>query len=172
MLDVVAKLKQKSLPRLRQGGDTIVEVLVSITILSMILGGAYVVTNTSLNDTRDAQEHSNATQLVASQFEQLRSASVTNSGVIFGPTLNNVPFCMVSGSDTPVMTPSSSCVVDTTGAPASSGEQPQYSLSITRTATLSGSLTYDTFAVTATWDSLRSGGGKDVVQMSYRLDAL
>lgn len=155
--------------RLAERGDTIVEVLISITILSLILGGAYVTTSHSLNDTRDAQEHSNATKLIETQLEELRSAASTNAGTIFSNTLQ--PFCMTGGSDTLVTLPSTSCTVGTTGAPISSpSQQPQYGLRIDRTATTAGGLTYYTFTATASWDSLINGG-KDMVQMSYRLDA-
>lgn len=165
-VSLIAHRKQQGIARRAQRGDTIVEVLISITILSLILGGAYVTTNHSLQDTRDAQEHSNATKLIEAQIEQLRSAAATNS-TFFAATLP--AFCMVSGSTTPASLPNGSCVVDTTGAPAASGTQPQYALQVTRTSTTVGGLNYYTFTAQATWSSV-IGGEQDSVQMSYRLN--
>ncbi|HEY8999431.1 MAG TPA: prepilin-type N-terminal cleavage/methylation domain-containing protein [Candidatus Saccharimonadales bacterium] len=160
--------RKRAVVRRSQRGDTIVEVLISITILSLILGGAYVTTNHSLLDTRDAQEHSNATKLIETQLEELRSAAAVNPGALFATTLP--PFCMVSGSTTPASLPNGSCTVDTTGTPVSSSStQPQYALRVTRTQTTAGGLNYYTFTAQATWDSV-IGNGQDAVQMSYRLD--
>lgn len=167
LMSLIMHRKRQTSARRSQRGDTIVEVLISITILSLILGGAYVTTNHSLLDTRDAQEHSNGTKLIETQIEQLRSAASTNPTAFFAATLP--AFCMVSGSTTPASIPNGSCVVDTTGAPASSGTQPQYSLQITRTSTTAGGLSYYTFTASATWSSV-IGGQQDSVQMSYRLN--
>jgi Tfp pilus assembly protein PilV len=54
-----------------QTGDTIVEVLLSIAVLSSVLGGAFVSANHSLKSTRAAQERGEALKLVESQVEQL-----------------------------------------------------------------------------------------------------
>lgn len=54
-----------------QGGDTIVEVLISIAILGTVLAGAYVTSNRSLLAERTAQEHTEALTLAESQVESL-----------------------------------------------------------------------------------------------------
>jgi len=160
--------RKRPLARRSQRGDTIVEVLISITILSLILGGAYVTTNHSLLDTRDAQEHSNATKIIETQLEELRSTTAANPTAFFAATLP--AFCMVNGSTAPATVPNGSCTVDTTGTPiSSSSTQPQYALQITRTKTTAGGLDYYTFTASATWSSV-IGNGKDAVQMSYRLN--
>lgn len=56
-------------------GDTIVEVLIAITIISSILGGAYVAVNSSLNGSQDSLERSAGTKLAEAQIERLKSIS-------------------------------------------------------------------------------------------------
>lgn len=58
-------------------GDTIVEVLISIAILSVILTGAYVTSNQSLNNIRQAQERIQALGFAQTQIEDLRAQSAT-----------------------------------------------------------------------------------------------
>src|SRR5687767_4350813 len=56
---------------IRERGDTIVEVLIAIAVVSLILGGAYTTTNRSMQATRSAQERSVALTLAESQIERL-----------------------------------------------------------------------------------------------------
>jgi len=67
----------------RQAGDTIVEVLIALTILGLALSIAYATASRSLTAIRLANETSNATAIAKSQVEQIRSASAL-------PTVN---FC-------------------------------------------------------------------------------
>lgn len=148
----------------RQRGDTIVEVLISIAVMSLVLGGAYVTTNRNLLATRAAQERTNAISLVESQLEQIKSLSGTDPEVIFDP---NVPaeFCItqdrtVAGAD------SVDCRVDTSGAPTE--VEPVYNLLITRTGP-DANQGY-IFNVTNTWTD-PSGRQDNQVQMIYRVYA-
>ena len=50
----------KRLRALSERGDTLVEVLIAIAVVSLILGGAFVTTNKNLQATREAQERGNA----------------------------------------------------------------------------------------------------------------
>ena len=68
----------------RQRGDTLVEVLIAIAVVSLILGGAYVTTNRSLYATRAAQERGNALKLAESQIEQLKGIVASNPTAVFG----------------------------------------------------------------------------------------
>ena len=54
-------------------GDTIVEVLFSIMIISLILSGAFVTSNTSLLNIRAAQERAQALGVAQAQVETLRA---------------------------------------------------------------------------------------------------
>lgn len=55
----------------KQAGDTIVEVLISISVVSLVLGGAFAIAQRSLKNSRQAQEHSEALQLANKQVELL-----------------------------------------------------------------------------------------------------
>jgi type II secretory pathway pseudopilin PulG len=144
------------LTRLKQGGDTIIEVLIAMTIVSLILGGAYVTTNNSLLATRDAQEHDEALQLVQSQIEALKAIVATNATAVFGPSAPN-PFC-ITNVTTVDSSSSANCTMDSAGIPVTT--QPAYKVVITRTNS--------DFAVEATWPSV-IGVYNDQIQINYRL---
>jgi len=58
---------------LNQVGDTIVEVLVCIAVISGVLGTAYAIMNNSVQSNQSSQEHNNALKVAESQLEQLKS---------------------------------------------------------------------------------------------------
>ncbi len=60
--------------RLGSTGDTIIEVLISIAVVSMIIGGAFTSANRSLNATQAAKERDQGIRLAETQIEQLRAA--------------------------------------------------------------------------------------------------
>jgi prepilin-type N-terminal cleavage/methylation domain-containing protein len=146
----------RHLAKLQQRGDTIVEVLVAITIVSLILGGAYVTSHNSLIATRDTQEHANALQLAQIQVEWLRTLENTNSLIFTTPT----PFC-ISSSGTPVV----ACTVDSTGAHNANPALNIYKVEITN-RTGGGNGPY-TFTTQASWPGLQND--KDQVQLIYRV---
>lgn len=96
------------LTRINNTGDTIVEVLIAIAIVSLVLGGAYVSTNRSFQTTRTAQERGEALKLAESQVEAIRQALEQNSPnvvsiddfCIDGGTLHNSPCELVVGGVT------------------------------------------------------------------------
>lgn len=143
--------------KLRQRGDTLVEVLIAIGVISSILGGAYVVTNKSLTSSRDAQERGNALKLSEGQIERIKAAVVSNPDDVFGPGAPS-PFCLDS-SNTPVATSNNACRVNALGANAAAGEVPQYQFSITRSG--------NTFNLSTTWTNVR-GTGNNRVDLSYK----
>lgn len=57
---------------LNQAGDTIVEVMIVLSILGLAMGTAYATANRSLLNARQAQESSIATGIAQSQIEQIR----------------------------------------------------------------------------------------------------
>ncbi len=61
--------------KLRFRGDTIIEVLISITVVSVILGGAYASSNRSLSATRQAQERGESLKLAEAQLERLKTVA-------------------------------------------------------------------------------------------------
>lgn len=145
--------------RLMQRGDTIIEVLISIAVVSVILGGAFVTTRRSQEGVRDSQEHAQALKLVESQLEQLR-AEATKTGAVF---TTGAPFCMYNRAPVSTAGPTGAdCKQSSSGQ--SSTQQPYYNLSITRTTSNGGYL----FAIQAQWDSV-TGHGAAQEQMVYRL---
>ncbi|HSX35895.1 MAG TPA: hypothetical protein VLH84_03090 [Patescibacteria group bacterium] len=146
----------------RERGDTIVEVLIAVAIASLILGGAYVVSNTSLNATRAAQERGIALKLGQSQMEQLKSVvqnSVT-SPQVFGSGAPAV-FCITGGTTVVDFTTNlSQCQVDSSGTPVPASVQPQFTLKVTHTGSQ--------FTLLETWPDV-SGKQTDHLQLDYRV---
>lgn len=56
-------------------GDTIVEVLIAVAVVSLVVATAYAVVNKSVTAIQSAQEQSYAQKLVEQQVELLRTAS-------------------------------------------------------------------------------------------------
>ena len=79
-----------------QRGDTIVEVLISMLIVSIVLAGAYVTVNKAAIGVRNSQEHAEALKLAQSQVEQVRqdASKKTGSQVFGGPA--DLPFCIAN----------------------------------------------------------------------------
>ena len=148
-------MQLRRLHQLTQRGDTIVEVLIAIAVISLILGGAFVLTNRSLQGTRAAQERLNAIKLVEGQLEQVKNLSRTNNGAIFGSS-TPASYC-IDTSSTVQSTSDASCRVNTDGAPTSG--DPAFNLSISRAG--------NTFTVKAVWDSVL--GNQDNVEMKYNV---
>lgn len=57
---------------LSQKGDTLVEVLIAMVIVSVVLGGAYVSSNNSFKATQTAKERDIALRVAESQVERIR----------------------------------------------------------------------------------------------------
>lgn len=136
-------------------GDTIVEVLIAIAIISLILGGAFILTNRSLKGTQSAQERLNAIKLVESQLEQVKNLAATDGDAVFG---SSVPpsFC-VNNSGGVVSSSNAGCKVGINGNPATA--EPIFNLSITRSG--------NTFTVRNVWNNVR--GSQDNIEMKYRV---
>ena len=58
--------------RLRETGDTIVEVLVAIAVISAVVGTAYAITNRSVQTNQTSQERGQATKEAEAQLETLK----------------------------------------------------------------------------------------------------
>ena len=122
-------------------GDTIVEVLVAIMVISSVLAGAYVSTRSSINATRTAQERGEALKLAESQVEQIKVAANTGTPDVIAAA----DFCISAG----VLT--ASCIT-TTG--------------VAYTTITSHDTGSNEFAVKVTWDGL--AGGINSVELDYK----
>lgn len=136
--------------RLRDSGDTIVEVLICTAIVSSVLAGAYSSASRSLYQIQKAQERVEATKLVEQQAERLKAASKLL-------TASSTGIYMASP-------PASFCLNETLtfGATCSFGLGGRYTLGITRGGD------NRTFAVRAVWDRI-GGGVPEEINAVYRV---
>lgn len=138
-----------------QRGDSIVEVIIVLAVLSLALSIAYATSNQSLLATRQAQENSQATEILRSQLETLRSYTAvdsTSANYIFRAT----KFCIDSGGAVKDIIPAGPCT-----------QRNLYDIAIQYVAS-SGTGSLNTFTATATWADAQ-GHGDDVVTLVYRL---
>jgi Tfp pilus assembly protein PilV len=156
---------------LQEHGDTIVEVIISIAVISLVIVGAYVVTNSSLNETIASQERLSATQLAGQQIEQLDDLAAndpTNS--IFNAAVP-APFCLTNTQppasqqepvSVVVIPDPSLCVVKTNGE---SEQTVPFTISITRS--VNGNSTTNTFTTEVTWTG--PDGADENIDLIYRV---
>src|ERR1039458_1298003 len=159
-------------------GDTIIEVLIVLTILGFAISIAYSSASRSLADAEQAEENSYATELAQSQIEEGRTmvnqSTEDGAGNISG--LSNVhpkdvtQFCMTNGASVPVS--AANCQYPSSGVP--------YTWSVvlcqirtavcTQTTASSPGFPYpytNDFQIQVVWpDAL--GQGQDTVTLSYR----
>lgn len=139
----------------RERGDTLVEVLIAIAVVSLILGGAYVTTNRSLQATRAAQERSIALKLAESQIERIKGLAASDPDVLFGAPS---PFCISAATGLPVDASDEACAVNESGAPTS--DEPVFRISIARDS--------NQFTLTEAWFNV-NGQVEDNLQLRYRV---
>lgn len=135
---------------LNQVGDTMVEVLISMAIVSMILGGAYVTSNKSLIAIRDAQEHVDALKLASAEVELIKSITPTPGLICY--TLDGT-----------MQTIATNCTLTNTGAINSTNISPSYKVAITVDAA-------GTYKVKVNWDTVTGVINGGNVEMYYRAD--
>jgi type II secretory pathway pseudopilin PulG len=131
-------------------GDTIVEVMIVLAILGMALGISYATASASLNATQQAQEATQATSLLQSQIEDLRSLSAVQDPDQSHDIYNTSDFCMSGGSQPTVEMTTASCVHGI------------YTIAIAYDKTT------DIFSAKATWNDL-GGPDLDTATLFYRV---
>lgn len=163
---------------LNQAGDTIVEVLIAMAVVSLVLGGAYATANRSFLSIKLAQERSEALKLAEDQLEQLRveqQTATTNNTVNNPNSLFNraTIFCMNGGMQTshnPVVNMGSLPAFETedysTYLPVcKGGSGSNYNFAINRS---SPATDYYIFTVNVRWGGIRAG--QHQVTLSYKLN--
>lgn len=133
--------------RFNQRGDTIVEVLIALAIMSLVLAGAYATVDRNIKSSQQAQEHSRALEVAGSQLEQLKSY------ISAGNSVNSSSFCMYNGA--PDTNPAHCKVDDNTG-------DQRYTVLMTKTVV--GADT--TFKSSVTWAGIH--GGTDQIDLLYK----
>lgn len=151
-----------SILRTKQSGDTIIEVLIAVAVISMILAGAFVVVSHSTHAVRDSEEHAEALALLQGQVERLRSLAVSGNTAVYGPSI----FCIDSSNN-----------VQTgfgyTSIPPLSGDSwSQYPASCRGVNTLyNESISYDSstqvFTFISRWDSVTND--RSQVELFYKI---
>ena len=126
-------------------GDTIVEVLIAIGIVSLVLTTAYAVTNKNVSSIQQVQEQGYAQKLVEQQVELLRAA-------VTKPTANGC-FDPNTGS---FVSPTSNAICQ----PLSGNTT--YNLEISNNPTRSAN-----YRIQAVWDAI--GGGQSKVTVYYKV---
>lgn len=158
--------------RLTNRGDTIVEVLLAIVVVSGTLGTAFATMDRGVQGTRASQERAEALKHVESQVELLKAAGEQNASIhglgksfclsIAGSFINISDSLALSGVVDAQLenddvddyaSPPSPCKVETIPG--------GYNLSITEDPA-------DIFTVRARWENV-SGRGKDQIEIKYRL---
>lgn len=157
---------------LNQFGDTIIEVMIVLAVLGLAISISYATANSSLLNTRQALENSQATELVQSQVEAIRSmaCSTGNINCSANPALftTGTTFCIDTTVSpfqvVPIPSPDpnnpasyGACAMP----PVPAGLQYLITISYTNTPT-------DTFTIIATWPDVL-GQGNDTVTYTYRL---
>lgn len=150
-----------------QKGDTIVEVLISISVLSLILSASYALANRSSYAVRQAQERSEAVKIAESQLESLKSflSDEGNEPPATGSWCMRDSQTTQSGflSDVPVS--ASADVLDEYPVECQKGTDNRYKNSIRRGTTPA---TANTYTAVTRWQRV-TGTGNDEVTFVYRL---
>jgi Tfp pilus assembly protein PilV len=136
-----------------QRGDSIIEVLIAILVISAVLGGAYASASSNQKINQDAQDRTSALKLMEGQLEQMKSLALNNPSAIFGGSAP-ASFC-IDSSGAVVPSTSGSCTMM-----AASGSQPIFKIAVTHTGNL--------FTVSCDWP--RFGAiGNQTANLKYRL---
>lgn len=69
-------------------GDTIIEVLISIAVISAVISGTFTILNRSVIQGRQAQERVEATKLASQQIERIKSIAPTYNDATTPTALN------------------------------------------------------------------------------------
>lgn len=162
---------------LRQAGDTIVEVIIVLAVLGLAISISYATANRSLQATRQAEENSQATELLQGQIEVLRSyAANLSTGPNYIYQSPNA-FCINTAGNI-VSAPLISNTDVTAGNTKDYTKYPNYGGGFGANECYQSKLYHiiigydsaqtDTFTARATWDDV-TGQGQDTVTLVYRL---
>lgn len=140
---------------LNNRGDTIVEVLLAIAVVSAVLGGAFAASRRSLLGARASQERGEAVKLVEGQLESLKSAlnDPAKASQIFGLAGS---FCLDDSLNVETNINVADC---------RKGPDERYQLEINSTV-ISGTNGKE-FSASATWDKI-GGGPQEQVEIVYK----
>ncbi len=151
--------------RMSQRGDTIIEVLLAMSVIGLVLGAAFGIANRSVAIGQDAQERTEALKVAESQLEQLRALStLTTNPLVALPAGSS--FCFRNDNAQYLEFPSPLTedeLNDAQNYPAecNHGVNGRYSMSVTKSADY-------LFTIRARWDPLGGGPLKELTT-GYRV---
>jgi len=145
----------------KQVGDTIIEVMIAIVVMSGVLGAAFAISNKSSKTTQANHERYQAQMYANQQAEWIKSYAADNRATLTGLTVApGVTYCMVDATTAPVLSSDNRCVIDSL-----------YHIKFTPKQ-MPGNIggptddTTNTYTINVSWDSLTSGG-TDQVELIY-----
>lgn len=144
---------------LQSRGDTIIEVMIVLTVLGLAISIAYATASRSLIDARQAQESSEGTSIAQSQIEQLRSLASKKVDIF----KSDVTFFCVNSAGTFNAAPF---------AASTDYRDLEIYPEECKTEIYHTAVNYEpdssTFTVRVVWDNV-SGDGQDTVTMVYKI---
>ena len=146
----------------KQRGDTIIEVLLAMSVIGVVLGSAFGIANRSLATGRAAQERTDALKIAETQLELLKTYYPLNPSI----EARAAPFCIDETQ------PVAAVVVDDSAAACQningSGSTGIYSVSIVPPA---GALS--PYEVTVTWERINtSSSDLGTLSLFYRVGSI
>ncbi len=84
----------------RESGDTIIEVLIAVAVVSSVLAITYSIMNENILILRNNQERTEASKIAQSHLERLKKAWQTADPASFPGIGNNHTFCMSTAGET------------------------------------------------------------------------
>lgn len=139
--------------KLNNLGDTIIEVLISVSIVGLVLTGAFNISNQSLKQIQQSQERTEAQKIAASYIESLNKFVKTNPSIL---TSAPADFC--------ISYPTYAIIQPVTASDCNNDPNGRYHTVIKRSTNPS---TPHVFIVNVEWDGL--SGRKENVVFSYRV---
>ncbi|HEX8182298.1 MAG TPA: hypothetical protein VF575_01705 [Candidatus Saccharimonadales bacterium] len=85
--------------KFNQSGDTIVEVLIALAVISSVLAGAFLVSQKSAQAVRNGQEQAEMLQILQGQVEQTRSMALAETNPVAGIFATSPRYFCVNDSD-------------------------------------------------------------------------
>jgi type II secretory pathway pseudopilin PulG len=165
--------------RLNNRGDTIIEVLMAIIVISGVLAAVYVTLQRTTNNARQAQERSQAVKLLESQTERLKG--LNNDPTIFS---QSYAFCIAPSTNTVITATNPTRGVDTVTSPYVALNSDTFSQYVASCKDSTEGITYylsiqrngdntngQVFTVRVRWDKAGGDklGGHEEASVVYRL---
>ena len=145
----------------KQAGDTIIEVLIAMSVVGLVLAGAFGITNRAVLTGRAAQERTDALKIAESQLELLKvyAKDSTFNGGLFST------FCIDQGAAS-----ASVSAVDSADTTMCKGVNEQGGVGI---YDITIELNSGTYEVKLSWDEINSSASVNAtLSLYYRLGAL